>query len=111
MTTETGLYKLGSIIGLWRSQKVSYIPGITGPVITDVMYQQGLISQRLVSFYMTDSDHVSFLEFGNYDTALMSDPSLLQWIPILGDFPYWSLNVTGFRVGNNPTILSNGKQV
>jgi hypothetical protein len=68
------------------------------------MFQKGVISQRLISFYMTDSDHQSFIEFGGYDTAKMSDSNLFQWIPMANNLPFWTVGLTGFRVGDNPTI-------
>ena len=79
--------------------------------MTDYMYRKGVISKRLISFYMTDADHQSFLEFGGYDTALMSDPALFQWIPIANSQPFWNVDIAGFRVGDNPTMLLNGKSV
>ena len=57
---------------------------------------------------MTDADHQSFIGFVGYDTALMSESSLFQWIPLANNRPYWDVAVTGFRVGDNPTIQLYG---
>ena len=60
---------------------------------------------------MTDDKHQSFIEFGGYDTALMSDSNLFQWMPMASVLPYWSVSTTGFRVGNNPIINLYGEKI
>ena len=72
------------------------------------MTNKGVISQRLFAYYMTDTDHQSFIEFWGYDTAQMSDPNLFQWIPLAINRPYWNFAIEGFRVGDNPTIQLYG---
>ncbi len=86
---------------------MNIVSAMSGKLITS-MKDQGLIANRIFSFYLTHSGLDSFIELGGYDEANMKNPSDFAWIPCDDTSFFWTITVSGFKVGNDVTRVVNG---
>jgi Eukaryotic aspartyl protease len=77
------------------------------PLLLDALKDQGKIAQKTFAFYFSLDGGQSTIEFGGYSTANLKNPLTPPvFIPCLTNSysSYWSVNVTGFRVGPSDTF-------
>ena len=67
------------------------------------LYQGGIISENVFSFYLTGREDSSYMDFGAPDTSVMTSESDLTWIDGTGYGGWWTNNVYGWRWSSDPT--------
>ena len=95
---------IDGILGLARSNKFYYAPGVKpgethGPLYANAMYSQGLIDQRTVSFYYNGKVGTSYVDFGTPQVSAMSNARDIRWIEMEKDF-FWSAYNSGVGIGS-----------
>ena len=57
------------------------------------------MTECLFSFYMTNTDGSSYIDFGSINTSIVTKDTKVAYIKVLGDEGegFWSQKVTGFR--------------
>ena len=85
------------IIGLWSGNKSA---AIQEEMIMNKMFDDSTIDEKVFSFYLTDLAGSSYIDFGTPNTAVMSDPADIIWIPIEDDDYWWTAKVQGLRWGS-----------
>lgn len=75
------------------------------------MYEYGVISNPVFSFYFYNSNFNSYLDFGNIDYSVMKDPTNLKMISTLPACYFWSAKLQGIRFGDSePYALASDDQ-
>ena len=55
------------------------------------------IGEKTFSFLLTGLSGQSYIDFGPPNTAAMSDPASVVYVPIKSENIHWTAEVTGFR--------------
>ena len=85
------------IIGLWSG---NYSAANQDEMIMNKMFDDSTIDEKVFSFYLTDLANDSYIDFGTPNTAVMSDPADIIWIPIEDNDYWWTAKVQGLRWGS-----------
>ena len=64
------------------------------------MMTDSTIDQQVFSFYLTDLQGSSYIDFGAPNTAVMSDVNDIIYIDIIDDDAWWTNYVEGIRFGD-----------
>ena len=64
------------------------------------MIDDSTIDQKVFSFYLTDLQGSSYIDFGTPNTAVMSDVNDIIYIDIIDDDAWWTNYVEGIRFGD-----------
>ena len=70
-------------------------------MIMNKMLTDSTITEKVFSFYLTDLDGSSYIDFGTPNTSVMSDPSDIIYIDIIDDDVWWTAKIEGLRWGSN----------
>ena len=71
-------YKDG-ILGMWSGNVRGYD---TTEMFMYSLLDSEVIDLNIFSFYLTDQDGASYIDFGEPNTSLMSDPADILYLPI-----------------------------
>ena len=85
------------IIGLWSGNKSA---AVQEEMIMNKMFTDSTIDEKVFSFYLTDLDNSSYIDFGTPNTAVMSDEADIIYIDIEDEDYWWSAKVQGLRWGS-----------
>ena len=86
-------YKDG-ILGMWSGNVRGYD---TTEMFMYSLLDSGVIDLNIFSFYLTDQDGGSYIDFGEPNTSVMSDPNNILYLPIKANDYWWTSEVTGIR--------------
>lgn len=76
----------------------------------DKLFSQGMITNRIFSFYMTDQSYQSSFQIGGFDKSYQKDPTLtLRYIPLSDTSMFWNVDVDAFSVGIDEVDAIDGK--
>ena len=70
------------------------------------LFEAGVISESVFSFYLTDLSDNSYIDFGTPNTSVMTSESDLIWIDSNNYRSLWTNNVTGWRWSGSATEYS-----
>ena len=65
------------------------------------MVDSGAVTDAVFSFYLTDVDGDSYMDFGTPNRKVFSDPADLVYLDIVENDIWWTQTLTGFRWTKN----------
>ena len=84
--------------------------GDTSRQYVPYLFENGVISENVFSFYLTSSSGTSYMDFGTPNSSVMKyhtdDEEGIVWLDIVDSDPWWTSYITGFYWGGveNPTL-------
>lgn len=78
--------------------------GNTGGLLVPHLHRRGIIKEPTFSVYLTSIPEESFIDFGEPNLAVMSDPGAVVWLDVLnedGNESWWTNKINGVRWGTD----------
>ena len=78
---QSGLYyRFDGIVGMW-----SGVDGSTSGLVVPQLYEQGVLSSNMFSFYMTAKADQSYIDFGEPNPTIIGDGSSVVWLDVFNN--------------------------